>query len=109
MHPEALRREDAAFQSRILCRLDPRFIDACLAARTDHGELDTRVRQVEQYKFQKFRQKVASVQGRPVSKTYITQQFLITIVFPAEETILVRFSGYLMIPEFSPFHDNVIS
>ena len=56
-----------------------------------------------------FRQKVASVQGRPVSKTYVTQQFLITIVFPAEETILVRFSGYLMIPEFSPFHDNVIS
>ena len=54
MHPEALRREDAAFQSRILCRLDPRFIDACLAARTDHGELDTRVSQVEQYKFQEF-------------------------------------------------------
>lgn len=53
MHPEALRREDAAFQPCILCRLDSSFIDACLTARTDHGELDTRVRQVEQYKFQK--------------------------------------------------------
>lgn len=54
MHPEALRREDAAFQPCILCRLDSSFIDACLAARTDHGELDARVRQVEQYKFQEF-------------------------------------------------------
>lgn len=51
---------------------------------------------------------MASVQGRPVSETYITQKFLIAIVFPAEETILVRFRGYLMIPELSPFYDKIV-